>query len=116
MTRTEVIDSVASELNATEQALDTAIAHATTLVQSMIGARTALSASPLAGAVSQGKAMATIAALAAARETLVACHEEMAKDHRRMGWGTYAAGVLDKPSGEEGQRPMGGVTQRLRAI
>jgi hypothetical protein len=43
----------------------------------------------------------------------VASHEELAKDHRRMGWGTYAVGVLDKPAetGPE-QKPVG----RLRAV
>ena len=87
----QVIASVASDLNATEAALDAAIVQATTLVQSMIGARSALSLSP------QTKAMEAIAALSAAREAVVGCHDELQKDHRRMGWGTYAAGPLDKP-------------------
>lgn len=118
MDKAEVIASVAGDLNATEQAVDAAITRATTLVQSMIGARTALSLSPITAADSQAKALEAIAALGAARQAIVACHGEMAKDHRRMGWGVYAAGVLDKPGGEEGQKPMGGVTQesRLRAV
>lgn len=113
MDKAEVIASVAGDLNATEQAVDAAIAHATTLVQAMIGARTALSLSPVTGAESQAKAMEAIAALSAARQAVVACHEELAKDHRRMGWGTYAIGVLDKPA-ETGpaQPPVG----RLRAV
>lgn len=113
MDKAEVIASVAGDLNATEQALDAAIAKATTLVQSMIGARTALGVSPVAGAEAQAKAMEAIAALSAARSAIVASHEELAKDHRRMGWGTYAIGVLDKPA-ETGpaQPPVG----RLRAV
>ncbi|HEY0925878.1 hypothetical protein [Brevundimonas sp.] len=113
MDKAEVIASVAGDLNATEQAVDAAIAQATTLVQAMIGARTALSLSPVTGAESQAKAMEAIAALSAARQAVVACHEELAKDHRRMGWGTYAIGVLDKPA-ETGpaQPPVG----RLRAV
>lgn len=97
MDRNQVVASVAGDLNATEQAIDAAIAKATTLVQAMIGARTQLSLSPVAGAASQAKAMETIAALSAARETIVACHAELQKDHRRMGWGVYAIGPLDKP-------------------
>lgn len=97
MDRSEVIASVAGDLYATEKAVDDAITHATTLVQSMIGARTSLGLSPVTGAESQAKAMEAIAALSAARAAVVACHTELAKDHRRMGWGPYALGVLDKP-------------------
>ena len=105
MDRTEVVASVAGDLYATEQAIDAAITSATTLVQSMIGARTVLKVSPVAGAGSQAKAMEAIAALSAAREAVVACHKELAKDHRRMGWGVYAAGPLDKP--DDTQSPTG---------
>lgn len=118
MNRAEVIASVAGDLNATEQALDAAIAQATTLVQSMIGARAALSLSPVSGAVSQSKAMETIAALATAREAIVACHEELAKDHRRHGYGTFNAGPVNKPA-EESAPPVTGElarTNRLRAV
>ncbi|MDQ8029293.1 MAG: hypothetical protein REJ23_11245 [Brevundimonas sp.] len=113
MDKAEVIASVAGDLNATEQSVDAAIAHATTLVQAMIGARTTLSLSPVAGAESQAKAMEAIAALSTARQAIVACHEELAKDHRRLGWGTYAIGVLDKPVDvPNDSRPVG----RLRAV
>lgn len=118
MNKAEVIASVAGDLNATEQALDAAIAQATTLVQSMIGARTALSLSPVSGAVSQSKAMETIAALATAREAIVACHEELAKDHRRHGYGVFNAGPVNKPA-EESAPPVTGElarTNRLRAV
>tara|TARA_R110000782_G_scaffold31379_1_gene77277 strand:+ start:244 stop:606 length:363 start_codon:yes stop_codon:yes gene_type:complete len=97
----QVIASVAGELHATEAALDSAIVQATTLVQSMIGARTELSVSPIAGATAQAKAMETLGALSAAREAIVACHAELQKDHRRMGWGTYAVGTVDKPWPDE---------------
>lgn len=98
MTKAEVIASVAGDLNSAEQSLDTAIAQATTLIQSMIGARTALSLSPISGAGSQAKAMEAIAAMAVAREALVVCHEELAKDHRRLGYGVYAVGHMNKPA------------------
>jgi len=101
MDRTEVVASVAGDLYATERAIDDAITSATTLVQSMIGARTLLKVSPVAGATAQAKAMEAIAALSAAREAIVASHTEMQKDHRRMGWGTYAVGPLDKPDDAE---------------
>lgn len=116
MDKAEVIASIAGDLNSTEQALDSTIAKATVLIQSMIGARTALGLSPIAGAGSQAKAMEAIAALATAREAVVACHEELARDHRRMGYGTYALGVLDKP--ENPDAPTSEVSReiRLRAV
>jgi len=72
MDRNEVIAGVAGELHATEKALDDAIAHAATLVQTMIGARAALSLSAVAAAGSQTKAMEAIAALSTAREAVIA--------------------------------------------
>jgi microcompartment protein CcmL/EutN len=119
MERAQVVASVAGELSATEQAVDAAIARATTLVQSMIGARSALSVSPVAGTVAQSKAMETIAALATAREAIVACHGELQKDHRRMGWGTYAIGPLNKPDEgwpEETTISPENAARRLRAV
>lgn len=118
MDRTEVIVGVAGDLYATEKAIDAAITQATTLVQSMIGARAALSVSPVAGAGSQAKAVETIAALSTAREAIVACHAELQKDHRRMGWGVYAAGPVDKP--DDWETPMrpggGGVANHLTRV
>lgn len=108
MDRTEVIAGVASELYATENAVDIAIAQATSLVQAMIAGRSTLSVSAIAGSGSQAKAMEAIAALGVAREAIVAAHQEMARDHRRMGWGVYAAGPMNKPD-----EPTG-VTQQLR--
>lgn len=112
MTKTEVIASVAGDLNATEQAVDEAIVRATTLVQSMIGGRAAMNVSPVVGAEAQAKVLEAIAALGAARQAVVVCHEELAKDHRRMGYGVYASGE-DKP--EQGGQPITG-EHRLRAV
>ena len=106
MDKSTVVAGVAADLHATEKAVDAAITQATTLVQSMIGARAALSVSPVAGAGSQAKAMETIAALGVAREAIVACHAELQKDHRRMGWGVYAVGPVDKP--DDWETPVGG--------
>ncbi len=117
MERAEVIAGVAGELSAAENAVDAAIAHAAALVQSMITARAALSISPVAAAGAQTKAMETIAALSSAREAIVACHGELAKDHRRMGWGTYAVGPLDKPDWpEEVTISPENSVRRLRAV
>ena len=116
MDRSEVIASVAGDLYATEKAIDAAITQATTLVQSMIGARAALSISPVAGAVSQAKAVETIAALSTAREAVVACHAELQKDHRRMGWGVYATGPVDKPDDWETPMRPGGVSNHLTRV
>ena len=98
MDRSEIVASVAGDLYATERAVDTAITQATTLVQAMIGGRTALGVSPVAGAGSQSRAMEAIAALGVARDAIVACHAELQKDHRKMGWGVYAIGPMDKPA------------------
>lgn len=112
MDKAQVIASVAGDLNATEQSVDEAIARATTLVQSMIGSRSALNLSPVAGAEAQAKALEAIAALGAARQAVVACHEELAKDHRRLGFGTYAGDGLNKP---KETMPIVG-EHRLRAV
>lgn len=111
MDKAQVIASVAGDLKATEQSVDEAITRATTLVQSMIGARSALGVSPVAGAEAQTKAMEAIAALSAARQAMVACHDELAKDHRRMGYGVYAGGE-PKP----GEWPKVASVERLRAV
>ncbi|HYC75552.1 hypothetical protein [Brevundimonas sp.] len=100
MDKAQVIASVAGDLNATEQSVDEAIARATTLVQSMIGSRASLNLSPVMGAGAQGKALEAIAALGAARQAVVACHEELAKDHRRLGFGTYAGEGQNKGQGD----------------
>ena len=66
-----------------------------------------LGISPIAAAGSQAKAIEAIAALSAARDAVVACHEELAKDHRRLGYGIYNVGPLDKPNNGDwgGTRP-----------
>ncbi len=116
MNKADTIASVAGDLNSAEQALDSAITQATTLVQSMIGARTALSLSPVSGAGSQARAMEAIAALATARQALVACHEELAKDHRRLGYGVYAFGHMNKPAEASAATDELARTSRLRAV
>ena len=98
MNNAEVITSIAGDLNTAEQSLDAAIARTTTLIQTMIGARTALNLTAVSGAASQARAMEALAALSAARDALVACHEELAKDHRRLGYGVYAVGHMNKPA------------------
>ena len=114
MDKAQVIASVAGDLKATEQSVDEAITRATTLVQSMIGGRAAMNVSPVVGAEAQTKAMEAIAALAAARQAMVACHDELAKDHRRLGYGVYASGHLNKPT--ETTPPTTGELARLRAV
>lgn len=105
MYKAEIVNGVANELYATEQALDAAIAQASGLVQTMIAGRAELSVSALSGAGAQAKAMEAIAALGQAREAIVATHQELAKDHRRMGWGVYAVGPVDKP--DDWETPIG---------
>jgi hypothetical protein len=113
MSKTEVIASLAGDLNSTEHAVDAAIAHATTLVQSMIGSRSAMNLSPVVGAEAQARALEAIAALGSARQAMVGCHQELAKDHRRMGYGVYA-GAEDKTS--TGDRPPVTGERILRAV
>ena len=114
MDKAQVIASVAGDLHSTEVALDQAIANATTLVQSMIGSRSALGLSAVVGADAQTKALEAIASLGAAREALVACHSELAKDHRRLGYGVYAGKGEDKYP--EGERPPTTGERHLRAV
>ena len=112
MDKAQVIASLAGDLNATEQSVDEAITRATTLVQSMIGARTALNLSPVMAAEAQAKALEAIAALSVARQAMVACHDEMGKDHRRLGYGVYAE-IAEKG---QGSRPKTIGEHRLRAV
>lgn len=113
MTKTEIIASVAGDLNSTEQAIDAAITQAATLVQAMIGTRTALGVSATVGADAQAKVLEAIASLGAARQAIVAGHAELAKDHRRMGYGVYAEAADKYP---EGQKPATTGEHRLRAV
>jgi hypothetical protein len=99
MDKAQVIASVAGDLYATEQSVDAAIAHAATLVQAMIGTRAALNVSAVAGAEAQAHALEAMASLGAARQAMVACHEQLAKDHRRLGFGVYAGKYEDKGQG-----------------
>lgn len=114
MTKTEVVANIAGDLNATEKSVDEAIARATALVQSMIAGRTALNVSAVVGTDSQAKALEAIASLSAARQAVVACHEELAKDHRRMGYGVYAGAGEDKYGKD--RPPVVGQQQHLRAV
>lgn len=111
MNRVEVIAGLASDLTATENSIDAAIAQATTLVQSMIAARAELSVSATAGSTAQARAMEAIAALGQAREAIVATHNEAAKSHRRLGFGVYAAGPVNK---EEDDKAVAPARQHLR--
>ncbi|OGN44163.1 MAG: hypothetical protein A2623_03645 [Caulobacterales bacterium RIFCSPHIGHO2_01_FULL_70_19] len=113
MDKAQVIASVAGDLHASEKALDEAITRATTLVQSMIGSREALNISAVVGADSQARALEAIASLGAARQALIACHAELAKDHRRLGYGVYAEIAEKYP---EGQKPKVVGEHRLRAV
>lgn len=117
MDRTEVVSGIATELFATEIAVDEAISHAASMLQAMIAGRNELSISAVAGTASQAKAMEALAALSAARQVIVDCHAEMQRDHRRMGWGVYAAGPRDKPIGDDGKVILEGTAQpMLRAV
>jgi hypothetical protein len=112
VTKTEVIASVADDLYASEQAIDAAITRATALVQSMIGARASLNLSAVVAADAQTKALETIASLGLARQSLVDCHNEMAKEHRRQGWGVFAGPF----QGKTGDREATTGEHRLRAV
>lgn len=111
MTKIEVLAGVADDLYAAEAALDQAIERAATLAQSLIATRTALNLSAVVASDAQTKALETIAGLGVAREALVACHNEMAKEHRRQGWGVFA-GPFQGKSGDDQTTGQ----HRLRAV
>lgn len=117
MDRTAVVSGIATELYATEIAVDEAISHAASMLQALIAGRNELSISAVAASASQTKAMEALAALSTARQVIVDCHTEMQRDHRRMGWGVYAAGTRDKPIGDDGKVILEGTSQPLlRAV
>ena len=49
-----------------------------------------------------------------AREAIIAAHQELAKDHRRMGWGVYNVGPLDKP--DDHDRPVGKPFEKINNV
>jgi len=104
MDRTEIVAGVCAELYKTELAVDAAIAQATTMLQTMLSARISADVSPVAFSESQTKAIEALAALSGAREVMVECHNTLLKDHRRMGWGTYSVGPVNKP--DDPERPF----------
>ena len=93
MDKAELISGVAEDLYATEKAIDAALVQATAMFQNMMTARAELGLSAVTFSESQAKVMETLATLGEARAAIVATHQELAKDHRRMGWGVFAAGV-----------------------
>ena len=105
MDRVEAVAGAAQELYKTEQAVDAAIAQATTMIQSMMATRADLNLSAVTFTESQNKVFELLAALNAARTVAVEAHQTLAKDHRRMGWGVYATGPHhkgdDTPIGSE---------------
>lgn len=114
MDKAQVIASVAGDLKATEQSVDEAITRAMALVQTMIGSRSDLNLSPVVGADAQARALEAIAALGNARQAMVTCHEELARDHRRLGYGVYMDAVDKIPGGD--QRPKTTGERVLRAV
>ncbi|HEY0053608.1 MAG TPA: hypothetical protein VGB49_09365 [Caulobacteraceae bacterium] len=114
MTKIEVVNGVAAELHATEQAIDAAIAQATSLVGAMIQGRTTASLSPLVAADEQTKIIEAIQALGAARACMVEAHGDFAKTHRKLGLGRFALGPLDKPAEDGPIHPKGVDAGHLR--
>lgn len=114
MYKAEVINGVAKELYSAETAIDAAIAQTGALIQSIIDCRPELNASAIAAAGAQAKAMEAIAALGEARTAMIAAHQELAKDHRRMGWGVYNTGPMDKPDDKNAPWPRPNVQPDLR--
>lgn len=96
MDKALVAQTVANKLLASENAVDTAIVEATTLLSGLIQARLELRVSATVGDKVVGDVSAAIAALTTARHSLVEAHNEVAQTKLRLGIRTKLFGVQGK--------------------
>jgi hypothetical protein len=90
MNKTEIADTLALKLFATEAAVDDAMVRACQLLQGMVEARQALNVSGVVGEVAQARAAEAIAALSEARRAVMASHNALADVQGKMGIQTTA--------------------------
>lgn len=104
MDKLEVMRTVVDDLYATERSIDDAIAQSTDFIATLIQSRRDVNLSAVVGAEAQSKMMEAVAALATARNAVVAAHADLAKVQRLVGLGHVATGPTDKPEEEEDPR------------
>ncbi len=97
MEKALVCQRVANRLFATEQAVDTAMAEAASLMTAIAEARADLGLSAIVADDATGKVAQAIATLAEARRAVVAAHGNLAETKLRIGVRTKLVGVTDKP-------------------
>jgi len=104
MDKAFIAQGVANKLFATEKSLDKAIADASTLLASMVEARSQLGVAACVGNDAIARVSQTIATLGEARSQVVAAHEDLADVKTRIGIRTKLIGVDPKlppaPTGE----------------
>ena len=93
-----VVQGVATRLWATEAAIDTAMAEASQLMQSILAAQAELRLSASATDASLAKTAEAISTLAAARQQTVAAHAELNELKLRLGVRTKLMGEQQKTS------------------
>jgi len=85
MDKAIVAQRVANQLNTTENAIDAAITETSNLLNGLLQARKELNLSAVVGDNATGKVMEAIATLAAARQSVVDAHNELAELKLRVG-------------------------------
>ena len=99
MEKAFVVKGVATQLFATEDAIDSAMAATSKLMATMLAARRDLNLSATVGNDAMAKVSAALAALSEARTAIVISHGEMADTAKRLGVRTVAGGQ-DKTGGD----------------
>jgi hypothetical protein len=91
-----VIQGVANKLWATEDAMDTAIAQASTLLGGIVEARAEIGCSHIVTDPAMAKVSAALAAMAQARTALIESHAALDEAKLRLGVRTKLIGGNDK--------------------
>ena len=96
MDKVFVVQGVANKLWATEDAMDAAIAQASTLLSGIIEARAEIGCSHIVTDPAMAKVSAALAAMSAARTALVESHAALDEAKLRIGVRTKLVGGNDK--------------------
>ena len=97
MEKVLVAKGVADKLIKTELSLDQAVLDTTQLLGAMVEARMTLKISAVVGDEAGTKVTEALAALATARQALVAAHKELDQTRIRIGVRPKLGGAYDKP-------------------
>lgn len=99
MDKTRIASAVAGDLFATEAAIEDALARAARLLRGMVEARRSLGLPAATGDAALRRVTATVEALGAAQQEMVATHGVLEALRQDLGLPGLAFGPLIKPAG-----------------